>query len=194
MAPPQKSEVFGGVAQGTLRVSRGLRLIPIVLLVWIVGGLVWRLVKPPSPEIPSLMVNYPVPQFELAPALPGKPGLTTADFANGGPHLLNVFASWCVPCVGEASVLNELRRRGVKIDAIAVRDTPDAIAIFLAHNGDPYERLGADPQSNVQMSLGSSGVPETFVVDGHGIIRRQYIGALSTSNIAGVLRELEQVR
>ena len=174
--------------------SRGLRLIPIVLLVWLVGGLAWRLVRPPSPEIPSRMVSYPVPQFDLAPAMPGKPGLKTADLATGGPHLLNVFASWCVPCIGEAPVLNELRRRGAKIEAIAVRDTPDAITIFLAHNGDPYERLGADPQSNVQMSLGSSGVPETFVVDGHGVIRRQYIGPLSSSNIPGVLGELEQVR
>jgi cytochrome c biogenesis protein CcmG/thiol:disulfide interchange protein DsbE len=174
--------------------SRGLRLIPIVLLVWLVIGLASRLVRPPSPEIPSRMVNYPVPQFDLAPAMPGKPGLKTADFATGGPHLLNVFASWCVPCIGEAPVLNDLRHRGVKIEAIAVRDTPDAITIFLAHNGDPYERIGGDPQSNVQMALGSSGVPETFLVDSHGIIRRQYIGPLNPSNIPGVLRELEQVR
>lgn len=174
--------------------SRGLRLIPIILLVWILVGLAWRLVRPPTPEVPSRMVNFPVPQFDLAPALPSKPGLKTADFAAGGPHLLNIFASWCVPCIGEAPVLSELRRRGVKIDAIAVRDTPDAITIFLAHNGDPYERLGADPQSNVQMTLGSSGVPETFVVDRHGVIRRQYIGPLGKSDIAGVLSELGQVR
>jgi cytochrome c biogenesis protein CcmG/thiol:disulfide interchange protein DsbE len=182
------------VADGAIRLSRGLRLIPIVLLLWIVLGLAWRLVRPPTPEIPSRMVNFPVPAFDLAPALPGKPGLRTADFAGGGPHLLNVFASWCVPCIGEAPVLSELRTRGAKIDAIAVRDTPDAVTIFLAHNGDPYERLGADPQSNVQMSLGSSGVPETFVVDGHGVIRRQYIGPLGKSDVPGVLRELEQVR
>jgi cytochrome c biogenesis protein CcmG/thiol:disulfide interchange protein DsbE len=174
--------------------SRGLRLIPIILLVWIMVGLAWRLVRPPSPEIPSRLVNYPIPQFDLAAAMPGKPGLKTADLTTGGPHLLNVFASWCVPCIGEAPVLNELRSRGVKIEAIAVRDTPDAITIFLAHNGDPYEKLGADPQSNAQMALGSSGVPETFVVDGHGVIRRQYIGPLSTSNIPALLHELEQVR
>ena len=174
--------------------SRGLRLIPIILLIWIVGGLAWRLVKPPTPEVPSKLVNYSAPQFTLEPLAPGKPGLRTADLATGEPHLLNIFASWCVPCVGEAPVLGELRRRGVKIDAIAVRDTPAAVTAFLGRYGDPYERLGSDPQSGVQIALGSSGVPETFVVDGHGVIRRQYIGPLSSSNIPGVLRELEEVR
>ena len=174
--------------------SRGLRLIPIVLLVWIVGGLAWRLVKPPSPEVPSRLVNVTAPQFDLPAGLQGKPGLRTADLATGKPHLLNIFASWCVPCIGEAPVLKDLQRRGVKIDAIAVRDTPEAIAAFLARNGDPYERLGIDAQSNVQIALGSSGVPETFVVDGRGVIRRQYIGPLSSSNIPGVLHELEEVQ
>jgi cytochrome c biogenesis protein CcmG/thiol:disulfide interchange protein DsbE len=174
--------------------SRGLRLIPIVLLVWIIGGLGWRLIQPPSPEVPSKLVNLTAPQFALPPGIPGKPGLSNADLASGQPHLLNIFASWCVPCVAEAPVLKELQSRGVKIDAIAIRDRPEAIAAFLARNGDPYERLGIDAQSNVQIALGSSGVPETFVVDGHGVIRRQYIGPLSNSNIPGVLRELEQVR
>jgi cytochrome c biogenesis protein CcmG/thiol:disulfide interchange protein DsbE len=174
--------------------SRGLRLIPILLLLVILSGLVWRLVKPPNPAVPSQMVERTVPQFELAAALPAKPGLKSADLATGEPRLLNIFASWCVPCLGEAPVLAELKRRGVKIDAIAVRDTPIAVTGFLANHGDPYERLGIDPQSDVQISLGSSGVPETFVVDGHGVIRRQYIGALTAANIPGVLQELKEAR
>jgi cytochrome c biogenesis protein CcmG/thiol:disulfide interchange protein DsbE len=174
--------------------SRGWRIIPLILLLWLVTGLAWRLVKPGDPAIPSLMVNRPLPTFALDPALPGKPGLTSADLATGQPHLLNVFASWCVPCVGEVSVLGELRQRGVKIDGIAVRDRPDAIAAFLARNGDPYERVGADPRSSVQISLGSSGVPETFVIDGKGTIRHQYIGPLSRANIAGVMDQLKALQ
>jgi cytochrome c biogenesis protein CcmG/thiol:disulfide interchange protein DsbE len=174
--------------------SRGLRLIPIVLLVWLVIGLAWRLVKPGDSAIPSQMVERPVPRFQLPAAIAGKPGLASSDLASGQPRLLNIFASWCVPCIGEAPVLRELQRRGARIDAIAVRDTPAALNAFLARNGDPYERIGADSQSEVQIDLGSSGVPETFMVDGKGIIRRQYIGPLSASNIPGVLRELEQVR
>ncbi|MFL6765683.1 MAG: redoxin family protein [Sphingomicrobium sp.] len=174
--------------------SRGLRLIPIILLVWLVAGLAWRLVKPADPAIPSQLVQREVPPFELAPGVRGKPGLKSADLATGEPRLLNIFASWCVPCVGEASVLAELRRRGVKIDAIAVRDTPEAISAFLREHGDPYERVGVDPRSNAQIALGSSGVPETFVLDARGVIRRQYIGPLNAANIPGVLHELQEVR
>ena len=174
--------------------SRGLRLIPIILLLFILSGLVWRLIKPADTAIPSQMVERPVPQFALPPAVGNKPGLTATDLVTGQPHLLNIFASWCVPCASEGKVLQELQRRGVIVEGISVRDTPDALTAFLAHNGNPYERIGSDRQSEVQIALGSSGVPETFVVDGRGIIRRQYIGPLNESNIPGVLRELEQAR
>jgi cytochrome c biogenesis protein CcmG/thiol:disulfide interchange protein DsbE len=174
--------------------SRGLRLIPIILLLWLVFGLAWRLVKPADPAIPSQLVNREMPNFALPAALPGKPGLTSADLASGQPRLVNIFASWCVPCAGEAPVLAELKRRGVPIDAIAVRDTPGAIAAFLARNGDPYQRIGSDRQSQVQISLGSSGVPETFVVDGKGVIRHQYVGPLTAANVPGVLQQLAAAR
>jgi cytochrome c biogenesis protein CcmG/thiol:disulfide interchange protein DsbE len=173
--------------------SRGLRLIPIILLLWLVVGLAWRLVKPANPAIPSQLVNRPVPPFVLPSAIDGKPGLATADLA-GQPRLLNIFASWCVPCISEVHVLDELKRRGARIDGIAVRDTPGALNEFLARNGDPYERIGADRQSAVQIALGSSGVPETFVIDSKGVLRRQYIGALNASNVPSVLRELEQAQ
>jgi cytochrome c biogenesis protein CcmG/thiol:disulfide interchange protein DsbE len=91
-------------------------------------------------------------------------------------------------------VLAQLRNSGVKIDAIAVRDTPEAVSAFLREHGDPYERVGADPNSNAQIALGSSGVPETFIVDGRGVIRRQYIGPLTAANIPGVLEQLKEAR
>lgn len=174
--------------------SRGLRLVPILLLAWLVFGLAWRLVRPPNPAVPSQMVERQVPPFDLPAAVPTKPGLSSADLATGAPKLVNIFGSWCVPCGAEAPVLNELRARGIKIDAIAVRDTPDAITAFLAQYGDPYEAIGSDVRSNVQMDLGSSGVPETFLVDGHGVIRRQYIGPLSRSNIPSLLQQMAALR
>ena len=174
--------------------SRGLRLIPIILLLWLVAGFAWRLIKPSDPVIRSQMVERTSPAFDLAPAIPTKPGLKSADLADGKPRLLNVFASWCVPCVSEAAVLSDLQRRGVAIDAIAVRDTPGAISAFLSRHGDPYERLGTDPRSNTQMSLGSSGVPETFVIDGRGTIRHQYVGPLTEANIPGVLEQLAALK
>lgn len=182
------------MAPGAIRMNRGLRLIPIVLLLWLVAGFAWRLIKPADPAVPSQLVERSLPSFKLAAAAPGKAGFSSSDLAAGRPRLLNIFASWCVPCAAEAPVLNELKRRGVEINAIAVRDTPDAISGFLRQHGDPYARIGSDPQSDTQIALGSSGVPETFVIDSHGVIRRQYIGPLTTANVSGVLHELEQLR
>lgn len=174
--------------------SRGLRLMPILLLVGLVVGFAWRLVEPPDPAVHSQMVARSLPHFELPAVVPGKPGVSSTNLASGKPRLLNIFASWCLPCIGEAPVLDELSRRGVEIDAIAVRDTPEAIAAFLRQHGDPYTRIGSDPQSEAQIAMGSSGVPETFVVDGEGVIRHQYIGPLTAANVPGVLKQLDELR
>ena len=110
------------------------------------------------------------------------------------PRLVNIFASWCVPCITEVQVLKMLRQRGVPIDGIAVRDRPADIARFLAENGDPYQRIGSDPQSAVQIALGSAGVPESFVVDGRGVIRYQHIGPIEASDVPAILARLEAAR
>ena len=91
-------------------------------------------------------------------------------------------------------VLQQLKARGVAIDGIAIRDTPEDVAAFLARNGDPYERIGGDPQSVVQIALGSSGVPESFVIDGKGIIRYQHIGPIERGDVPMILQKLEQAR
>jgi cytochrome c biogenesis protein CcmG, thiol:disulfide interchange protein DsbE len=108
--------------------------------------------------------------------------------------LVNIFASWCVPCIAEAPVLAQLKARGTAIDGIAIRDRPEDVAEFLARNGDPYERIGSDQRSGVQMALGSSGVPESFVVDGQGIIRYQHVGPIMPQDVDVVLAELEKAR
>jgi len=180
--------------QGGIIMSRGLRLIPIVLLVWILIAFAWRLVAPNDPTVRSQLVNRPVPAFELAQAAPDVPALRSTDLATGEPRLLNLFASWCVPCVAEAPVLEELKRRGVKIEGIAIRDTPGGIAAFLDRHGNPYTRIGSDPTSRVQLALGSAGVPETFVIDGKGVIRLQYVGPIGPADVSKVLEELEKVR
>lgn len=174
--------------------SRAVRLIPIALLLLIVGGFVWRLANPADPTIRSRLVGSPVPQFTLPAALPGKPGLASAELASGEPRLVNIFASWCIPCRVEAPVLDELARRGVPIDAIAVRDRPEDVAAFLAQYGDPFQRIGSDEDSRVQMALGSSGVPESFVVDGRGVIRYQHVGPIAPADVPMLLAELEKAR
>jgi cytochrome c biogenesis protein CcmG/thiol:disulfide interchange protein DsbE len=82
----------------------------------------------------------------------------------------------------------------VKIDGIAIRDTASGVSAFLRRHGNPYARIGGDPNSNVQLALGSAGVPETFVLDGKGVIRRQYVGPISSSDVPKIIAELEGLR
>ena len=174
--------------------SRAVRFAPLVLLLLVVGALVWRLATPVDTTVPSKLEGKPVPAFALPAALPTKTGLASKDLASGGPRLVNIFASWCVPCITEAKVLQELKRRGARIDGIAVRDRPEDIAAFLARYGDPYERIGSDEQSEIQIALGSAGVPESFIVDGRGIIRYQHIGPVEAADVPMILAELEKAR
>ncbi len=173
---------------------RTLRFLPLLLLVAVVGALAWRLSSPPDEKVPSKLIGQPIPSFVLAPATPSKPGLSSAHLATGQPRLVNVFASWCVPCIAEARLLVELKRQGVPIDAIAVRDRPEDVAAFLSRHGDPFDRIGSDLESQVQLALGSSGVPETFVVDGRGIIRYQHMGPIGPGDMAAIMREWEAAK
>lgn len=174
--------------------SRTIRFAPLALLLLIVVALVWRLATPVDTTVHSKLDGKPVPSFALAAALPTKPTISSADVATGPPRLVNVFASWCVPCIDELKVLQQLKGRGVPIDGIDIRDRPDDLAAFLARNGDPYERIGSDPQSQLQIALGSSGVPESFIVDGRGIIRYQHVGAIEPNDVPMILAKLEQAR
>ena len=174
--------------------SKWLRFLPVALLGLFVAGVVWRLANPPDSTIQSEMVGKPVPEFSAAQVLPGKPALASADLADGRPKLVNVFASWCVPCIAEAPVLAELDRRGVPIVGLAIRDQPEAVAAFLARHGDPFERIGGDPQSELQMAFGSAGVPETFVVDGRGTVTMQHIGPIEPGDVPDIIRAVESAR
>ena len=174
--------------------SRAIRFAPLALLLVVVAGLVWRLATPVDTQVRSKLEGQLVPQFDLPAALSSKPGLKSADLAAGQPRLVNLFASWCVPCITEVKVLQQLKQQGVRIDGIAVRDRPEDVAEFLERYGDPYERIGSDDQSAIQIALGSSGVPESFIVDGRGIIRYQHIGTVEAEDIPTILAELERAR
>ena len=174
--------------------SRAIRFAPLALLLLIVAALIWRLATPVDTEVHSTLEGKAVPSFALPAALPSKPALSSAELATGQPHLVNIFASWCVPCVTEVQVLGALKESGVSIEGIAIRDRAEDLANFLKINGDPYERIGSDADSRVQISLGSSGVPESFIVDGHGVIRYQHIGPIEESDVPMILSELEHAR
>ncbi|CAA9542370.1 MAG: Cytochrome c-type biogenesis protein CcmG/DsbE, thiol:disulfide oxidoreductase [uncultured Sphingosinicella sp.] len=152
------------------------------------------LYAPADRKITSRLIGKPVPEFALEPAVASHPTLSSADLKRGEPRLVNLFASWCVPCIAEAPQLLELKRRGIPIDAIAIRDRPQDVAAFLAKWGDPYQRIASDPNTQVQIALGSSGVPETFVVDGRGVIRYQHIGDIRPEQVPEIVRAYEAAR
>jgi cytochrome c biogenesis protein CcmG/thiol:disulfide interchange protein DsbE len=166
---------------------------PLAAFAVVFGVIAFGLYRPDDKTHSTRLIGKPVPAFTLAPAATGKPGLSSRDFASR-PRLLNVFASWCVPCIAEAPILGELARRGVVIDAIAIRDETPNVDAFLARNGNPYRAIGSDPASAVQISLGSSGVPETFVIDSQGVIRHQHIGEIKSRDVPVLLRKLREAR
>jgi len=166
--------------------------LPLALFAVFCGFVMVQLVSPTDREVESAMIGKPLPEFALKPAVEGLPGLSLADMRNGKPKLMNVFASWCVPCIAEAPQLAELQRRGVEIVGVDIRDRPEDVAQFLTANGNPYVQIGADDISEVQLGIGSSGVPETFVIDGKGVIRYQHIGDIRPEHVGMLIEKLKE--
>jgi cytochrome c biogenesis protein CcmG/thiol:disulfide interchange protein DsbE len=166
---------------------------PLLLFAAVFALVAGGLIKPGEREIRSAMIGKPLPALDLPALLPEKPGVASTEL-RGKPRLLNVFASWCVPCIAEAPQLMKLRAAGVEIDAVAVRDTPEAVRTFLARHGDPYTRVGNDKASQAQLALGSSGVPETFVIDAEGRIAHQHIGDIRDEHVPMLLARLEAAK
>lgn len=171
----------------------GLALwLPLILFAGFLGLVIYGLARPDNREVASTFIGKPIPAFALPPASDERPGLDNAHFTGGKPRLLNIFASWCVPCAVEAPQLAQLTAAGAEIDGVAIRDRKDDLARFLAANGNPFARIGKDDLSKVQIGIGSSGVPETFVVDARGVIRYQHIGAIMPDDVPLILRKLKE--
>ena len=172
---------------------RGLVWAPLLLFAAVLAFAIIGLRRPADRTVRSQMVGQPVPTFSLPPLLPNKPGVASAAL-RGRPRLVNVFASWCIPCAAETPQLLELEKRGIEIDAIAVRDKPDAVRGFLARYGDPYAAIGDDAAARAQLALGSSGVPESFVVGGDGRIVEQHIGDIRPEDVVGLAAAVKTAR
>ncbi|MEH6722085.1 MAG: redoxin family protein [Qipengyuania sp.] len=168
--------------------------VPLFLFALFIGLAAYQLTQPKDEFVASGMVGEELPYFDLPPAMDGVEGVSNATFADGRPRLLNIWASWCLPCIAEAPHLESLERQGAEIVGVAIRDRPEDIARFLAQHGNPYSRIGRDDLSEVQLAIGSSGVPETFVIDGEGVIRYQHIGDVRASDVPLLLEQLEQAR
>jgi len=167
---------------------------PLAVLAFIGGLAIYGLAVPKDEQVYSAMIGQKLPAFALPAATAGVEGLSNQNIADGTPRLLNIFASWCIPCRAEAPHLETLKEAGVQIDAIAIRDRPEDVAAFLAEFGNPFRRIGADTELAVQLKLGSSGVPETYVIGGDGTILYQHIGDIRAEHVPMLLDRLKAAK
>ncbi|WP_424966253.1 DsbE family thiol:disulfide interchange protein [Dinoroseobacter sp. S375] len=164
-----------------------------VLIVLVLGAFFWWGLNPDRDPnaIPSVLIDAQAPQFDLG-GIPGvdTPGLATADLSGSdSPLVVNVFASWCVPCKAEHTVLTRMARdEDMRLLGINYKDKPEDAARWLAELGNPYERIGADLNGRTGIEWGISGVPETFVIDANGIVVYRFVGPILTPD------DVEQMR
>jgi cytochrome c biogenesis protein CcmG/thiol:disulfide interchange protein DsbE len=172
-----------------------LALLPLVALVALVAIFAVSLNRDPT-LVPSVLINKPAPEFALA-AVPGA-GVSGFDTAalKGEVTVVNVFASWCIPCRDEHPVLEALTQQtSVRLYGINQKDAPENANAFLTSLGNPYDAIGADANGRVSIDWGVYGVPETFIVDAQGIIRFKHIGPIAMEQLKGeILPAIEQAR
>ncbi len=174
----------------------GLAL-PLLLFV-LLSGLFWYALQVGDPSrLPSALVGKPVPSFTLAPieglTSEGSEGFEYADLARGEPTIVNVWASWCVPCQEEHPLLLDLAKEpGVRLYGINYKDDPAAARRFLGRYGNPFARVGADLSGRVAIDWGVYGVPETYVITGDGKIAYRHVGPLTEDAIKQKLLPLVQ--
>ncbi len=171
-------------------------LLPIILFAGL-AGLFWKGLSGTPNEIPSALINKPVPDFVLDP-VPGLgvPGFSSPDLKAGKVSVVNVWASWCAPCRIEHPLLTELAKRpDIQLLGMNYKDEPENAVRFLRTLGQPFAAVGADRDGRTSVDWGVYGVPETFIVDGQGMIRYKHIGPLTPEAITGAMaREIEKAK
>ncbi len=165
-----------------------LAILPLLLFVVLVGFLFRGLFSGDPSLVPSPLIGKSVPQFHL-PAivgLNGVPGLDSKDLKAGNVTVVNIFASWCVPCHAETEQLQALAKdktiaaAGVRLVGIAYKDKAPDTKAMLTNEGNPFSAVGGDDQGLACINWGCYGVPETYVVKGDGTILYKYVGPIST--------------
>ncbi len=157
-------------------------IIPVALFAGIAAALAVGLTLKPG-DLPSMMINQPVPEFDLPPLLDRERGLATADLV-GEVRLVNFFASWCFACRIEHPLLNRINEEGiVPVYGINYKDKPEDAKAWLDRLGDPYARSGADVPGRAGIEWGVYGLPETFIVDRQSRIVYRHVGAISAADL-----------
>jgi cytochrome c biogenesis protein CcmG, thiol:disulfide interchange protein DsbE len=177
--------------------KRWLYAVPVagflVLAVFLFHSLFGR----PPDLLPSALIDKPAPQINLAAIDAETPAFTRADLAAGHVTVVNFFASWCVPCRMESAQLMALSKMpGITLYGVDYEERqPGAGRAFLGEQGNPFSRIVADTHGTTGINWGVYGVPETYVVDGKGVVRFKLVGQLTAAAMTGqLLPEIEKAR
>ena len=179
---------------------RLLVLLPLVVFLALAALFFFRLGSGDPSRIPSALIGHPAPETNMPPvagllARDGKPlpGIVAAEF-QGAVTLVNVWASWCIPCHDEAPLLNTLAGDSrIRLIGINYKDQPDNARRFLGRHGNPFAAAGADINGRASMEWGVYGVPETFLVGRDGRIAYKLVGPITQANLDTVLKpEIEK--
>ena len=164
--------------------KRLIYILPIVAFAALTWFLYQGLRAPPPGELPSVLIDKPAPALTL-PALDATTqGFGPTDLNGGRVTVVNVFASWCVPCRAEAPQLAQLgRARGVQLFGLVWKDTPQKARAFLNDVGNPYARIGFDGEGRAGIEWGVYGVPETYIIDRHGVVRERFVGPITPDSL-----------
>ena len=175
-----------------------LTLLPLLIFGALAILFFMRLFAGDAARIPSALIGQSAPPLDL-PALDGGAGLKDSDLRQGHVSVVNIFASWCLPCHDEHPVLLDLAAdkalaaKGVRVIGVAQKDDPENVRRFLGAKGDPYAKVGVDRDGRAGIDWGVYGVPETFIVKGDGAIAFKLVGPMSAQILASVVKpEIEK--
>jgi cytochrome c biogenesis protein CcmG, thiol:disulfide interchange protein DsbE len=178
---------------GEPRPRRLIVLVPLILFAGLTALFLVRLNAGDPSLIPSALIGHPIPQTALPPITGLKrdgaavPGLDPASF-EGAVSVVNVWASWCVPCHDEAPLLMELARdQRLRVVGINYKDDADSARRFLGRYGNPFAAAGADQNGRTAIEWGVYGVPETFVIGRDARIAYKLVGPITPENFRSIL-------
>ncbi|WP_373820211.1 DsbE family thiol:disulfide interchange protein [Glaesserella sp.] len=170
--------------------------IPLIVFLALIVAFTYQLQQNANGDDPkaleSALIGKTVPDFQLESLLDQNQTLDAAVVKTGSPRLLNVWATWCPTCYAEHQYLTILAKQGIEIVGVDYKDEREKALKFLADYGDPYKAVIYDPKGALGLDLGVYGAPETFIIDGKGIIHYRHTGDVNQKVWDEVLKPIYQ--
>lgn len=168
--------------------TRLFYVIPVVVVAGLMIAFAVFLQQGPPGFLPSQLVGKSAPEFTLPPLDAEAQSFAREELSQGRPTVINFFASWCTPCRVEHPTLQAMAARGdITLYGIDYKDDPVKARAFLTELGNPFGRINEDRDGRAAIDFGVTGVPETFVIDGNGVIKAHYAGPLSNAVVEGLI-------